>query len=144
MAEGNEVSNEDTEIHIQNLADLWRICGNRLKKNQAKLPDNIHLQGLQRIFEKYFQINPEKDDFAIHPPRFCNLCFATHTRDHVLLGNPHRTAVLVQERRTIIRLGGGKPKNINGEGENIPQRIWMILVRALLVVQKQYTVFRQY
>lgn len=117
---------------------------NRLKKNQAKLPDNIQLQGLQRIFEKYFQINPEKDDFAIHPPRFCNLCFATHTRDHVLLGNPHRTAVLVQERRTIIRLGGGKPKNINGEGENIPQRIWMILVRTLLVVQKQYTVFRQY
>lgn len=81
MAEGNEVSNEDTEIHIQNLADLWRICGNRLKKNQAKLPDNIQLQGLQRIFEKYFQINPEKDDFAIHPPRFCNLCFATHTHE---------------------------------------------------------------
>lgn len=32
MAEGNEVSNEDTETHIQNLANLWRICGNRLKK----------------------------------------------------------------------------------------------------------------
>jgi len=77
MAEGSEVN----EMHIQNLANLCRICGNRLKKLKETYQTTYSCKDHREFLEKNFQINIEKDDPTIHPPRFCNLCYRTHTRE---------------------------------------------------------------
>ena len=52
---------------------------------------------------------------------------------------PTKTALLVQEKSRLRRAEG--PKTLNGEEGNIPQRLWMIPVRTLLVEQKQLPPF---
>ena len=75
MAEGSKVK----EVHRKNLANLCRIFGNCLKKPKETYQTTYSCKDHREFLEKKFQINTEKDDTSIHLPRFCNLCYRTHT-----------------------------------------------------------------
>ena len=76
MAEGSLLD----EIHIQILASLCRVCGNRLKKLKQTYKRTYSCKEYKEFLEKKLQINTKKDDPAIHPPQSCNLCLIAHTR----------------------------------------------------------------
>ena len=96
MAEGSEVN----EMHIQNLANLCRICGNRLKKLKETYQTTYSCKDHREFLEKNFQINIEKDDPIIHPPRFL-ICATTLTRVSDFIGKsiPTRTVVRVEKKK---------------------------------------------
>lgn len=69
----------------------------------------------REFLEKNFQINPEKGDPAIHPPRFCNSCFATHTQEHVYweIHSDENCSTCSREEKAQK---GGRPKKSKQEG----------------------------
>ena len=119
MEEGNEV----TEIHIQNLANLCRICGNRLKKLKQTYQTTYNCKDYRECLEKNFQINPENDNPAIHSPRFCNSCFATHTREHVYWEIHTDENCSTCSREEKARKGGRPKKSKRGGGKHIPKTL---------------------
>lgn len=64
MAEGSEVN----KVHVRNLANLCRICGNRLKKLKEIYQTTNSCKDYREFLEKNFQISTEKDEPAIHLP----------------------------------------------------------------------------
>jgi len=115
MAESNKV----TKIHIQNLANLRRICGNHLMKLGQTYQATYSCKDYREFLEKNFQINPEKDDPAIHPPRFCNSCFATHTRERVYWEIHTDKNCSTYSREEKAKKGGRPKRSKWGGGKHI-------------------------
>jgi len=118
MAESSLVD----EIHIQNLANLCRICGNRLRKLKQTYQTTYSCKRYKELLEKNFQINTEKDDPAIHPPRFCNLCSITHTRERVyweIHTDDGKCSTCAREDKA--KKGGRPKKSKRGGGKHLPK-----------------------
>ena len=118
MAEGCKVN----EIHIQNLANLCRICGNRLKKIKQTYQTSYSCKDYREFVEENFQINTEKDDPAIHPPQFCNLCYVTHTRERVyweIHTDDGNCSTCTREEKA--KKGGRPKKSKRGGGKHAPK-----------------------
>ena len=118
MAEGSEVN----EVHMKNLANLCRICGNRLKKLKEIYQTTYSCKDYREFLEKNFQINTEKDDPAIHPPQFCNLCYRTHPRERFYweIHTDENCSTCGKEEKTKK---GGRPKKLKrGVGKHIPKQ----------------------
>ena len=118
MAEGSEVN----EMHIQNLANLCRICGNRLKKLKETYQTTYSCKDHREFLEKNFQINIEKDDPTIHPPRFCNLCYRTHTRERFYweIHTDENCSTCGKEQKA--KKGGRPKKSKRGGGKHAPKQ----------------------
>ena len=118
MAEGSEVN----EMHIQNLANLCRVCGNRLKKLKETYQTTYSCKDHREFLEKNFQINIEKDDPIIHPPRFCNLCYHTHKRERFYweIHTDENCSTCGKEEKAK---NGGRPKKLKrGGGKHAPKQ----------------------
>ena len=117
MAEGSLLE----EIHIQNLANLCRVCGNRLKKLKLTYERTYSCKEYKEFLEN-FQINTKKDDPAIHPPQSCNLCLIAHKCKRVYWeihtddGNCSTCA-----REDKAKKGGRPRKSKRGGGKYVPK-----------------------
>lgn len=113
MAEGSKVN----EVHIKHLANLCRICGNRLKKLKEIYQTTYSCKDHRDFLEKKFHINTEKDDPSIHPPRFVICAIAlTQGRDSTGKFIRMKTAALVEKRTRQKR--GVDQENREEEEEN--------------------------
>ncbi len=66
---------EDLTNHRDNLKLLCRICGEKLKKAKEKYESSYSCTEYVDFLANKYQLNVEKDDNSIHPPRFCNKCY---------------------------------------------------------------------
>ena len=132
MAEGNKAS----EMHIQNLANFCRICGNRLNKFKEMHQTTYSCKEYQEFLEINFQIDIEKDDPAIHPPR-CNSCYRSHTRERFYWEvHTEDNSAHVEEKKRLKRVVDQKNRNKVEENTspNNPRRF-------LLQVHRQSKLF---
>lgn len=118
MAEGSEVNEE----HMKNLANLCRICGNRLKKLKETYQTTYSCKDHREFLEENFQINTEKDDPAIHPPRFCNLCYRTHTRERFYWEIHVDENCSTCGKEDKAKKGGRPKKSKRGGGKHTPKQ----------------------
>lgn len=103
--------------HINYLADLCRICGEKLSKSKASKEISYVCATNIQFLEEAFGINVEKDVKEVHPTRFCKKCHLTHSRTPVFW-EPHQE----EECKTcslanFIKKGGRPSKPKRGRGK---------------------------
>ena len=63
-------------IHMKNLADLCRVCGERLQKSKKAVTSKFLCMKWKDFLAEKFEIFVEKDLEEIHPQYFCHSCYA--------------------------------------------------------------------
>ena len=114
MAEGSEVN----EHHVQILANLCRICGNRLKKLKETYQTSYECEEFSEFLAKNFQIDVNKDNPAIHPPRFCHTCYRSHLRERMFWEIHTDENCSTCEKDQKIKKGG-RPKKPKKGGKRV-------------------------
>ena len=63
-------------IHMKNLADLCRVCGELLQKSKKAVTSEFLCMKWKDFLAEKFEIFVEKDLEEIHPQYFCHSCYA--------------------------------------------------------------------
>ena len=78
-----------SDEHKTYLADLCRICGEKLAKSKGFKEASYLCSSNVQFLQENFGISIEKDVEEVHPPRFCKKCRLTNTCS-LVFWEPHQ------------------------------------------------------
>ena len=106
------------ESHSEQLARHCRVCGRKLSKSKGRSTSYSTIDH-QEVLLACFGVDVSHDDTELHPPKFCNCCYAT-AKQHM-----RRSSSMIPHRHSIV------PMNWTPHTRN------SCLVRTLTIVDIQ-------